>query len=179
MRDAKVILSSLVAFGLLLADPATSLLAAEPAGPVVQTNAQLPAYPQPFDIQGPITRSFGFAVTQPGEVVVDVQIAGASVVAVLQGAVAQPIVQQSAGGPLRLTYNVTLQDVQQSVVWSVQLRLANPTERRGRASGTINIQYPPVDQSAVQRVVQAAGQRQSPRLVVDPATPDKSAYSAH
>ena len=67
-----------------------------------QPTAQVPTWPQKFDIQGPESDSFGFAVTQPGPIVVDVQSQGAPVAVTLQGAAPQPISQQGAFG-LRLT----------------------------------------------------------------------------
>ena len=76
-----------------------------------QPTAQLPTFPQKFDVQGPESDSFGFAVTQPGPVVVDVQVQGAPVIVTLQGPAPQPISQQGTG-QIRLTYNATPQDVQ-------------------------------------------------------------------
>ena len=127
-----------------------------PPGAPDQTNVQLPAYPQKFDVQGPERDSFGFAVTQPGPVVVEVQSQGAPVIVTLQGPAPQPISQQGSG-QIRLTYNVTAQEVQQSVLWGLQIRLAQPAPpaQGGRASGMVNVQHPPVNQAAVQQAVQA------------------------
>ena len=128
---------------------------AQPGAPG-QPNAQLLTWPQQFALQGPERDSFGFAVTQPGPVVVDVQSQGAPVVVTLQGPAQQPISQQGAG-QVRLTYMVTSQDVQKSVLWGVQIRLAQPAPpaQGGRASGMINVQHPPVNPAAVQQAVQA------------------------
>ena len=121
-----------------------------------QPNAQLPTWPQQFALQGPERDSFGFAVTQPGPVVVEVQSQGAPVIVTLQGPAPQPISQQGSG-QIRLTYNVTAQEVQQSVLWGLQIRLAQPAPpaQGGRASGMVNVQHPPVNQAAVQQAVQA------------------------
>lgn len=83
-----------------------------------QSNAQLPTFPQKFDVQGPESDSFGFAVTQPGPVVVDVQNQGAPVIVTLQGPASQPISQQGAG-QVRLAYTVTPQDIQNGVLLSL------------------------------------------------------------
>jgi hypothetical protein len=72
---------------------------------------QLPTFPQKFDLQGPESRSFGFAVTQPGPVVVDVQAAGAPVIVTLLGLASPPIMQQGSGH-VHLTVQVTPPDVQ-------------------------------------------------------------------
>ncbi len=132
-------------------DPASA--ADAPPGPI---NAQLPTFPQTFDVQGPIANSFGFAVTQPGLIVVDVQGKGAPLSVVLQGPAAQPIAQQGAG-LIRLSYTVTPQDLRMGFLWNVQIRLTNPavSGQGGRASGSINIQFPPVDQAALQKAVQS------------------------
>jgi hypothetical protein len=56
-----------------------------------------------------------------------------------------------------MNYNVTPQDVQKSICWLVQIRLAQrmPLQQGGHAKGSVNIQYPPVDQAAVQRAMGA------------------------
>lgn len=128
-----------------------------------QPNAQ-PAFPQNFEVQGPEIDSFGFGVTQPGPVVVEVQSQGAPVIVTLQGSAPQPISQQGAG-PLRLTYTVTPQDIQKSLLWRVQIRLAQPAppQQGGLANGMVNIQYPPVNQAALEQAIQSrTKQRKEP-----------------
>ncbi|MEO5954594.1 MAG: IPT/TIG domain-containing protein [Nitrospiraceae bacterium] len=133
---------------------------AQPSAPG-QPTAQAPTWPQKFDVQGPESDSFGFAVTQPGVVIVDVQAQGAPVILTLQGPVPQPISQQGAG-QVRLTYTVTPQDVQKGVLWGVQIRLAHPASPQlgGRASGAVMVQHPPVNQAVVQQAVQAIATQQ-------------------
>lgn len=129
-----------------------------------QATSQLPTFPQKFDVQGPESDSFGFAVTQPGPIVVEVQSQGAPVIVTLQGPAPQPISQQGAG-QVRLTYTVTPQDVQKGVLWGLQIRLAQPMPPQlgGRASGSVMVQHPPVNQAAVQQAVQAmAAQQKQP-----------------
>lgn len=133
------------------------------AGALGQPNAQLPTFPQKFEVHGPEWDTFGFAVTQPGPVVVEVQSQGAPVIAILRGPGPQPIQQQGTGN-FRLTYNVTPQDVQKGVFWGVSLRLAQqtPTAQGGRAAGTVMVQHPPVNQAAVQQAVALASQPTQP-----------------
>lgn len=113
-------------------------------GALAQANAQLPVFPQKFDVQGPESDSFGFAVTQPGPVVVDVQAQGTPVIVTLQSLGGPHFVQQGSGH-LRLTYAVNQQDVQRSVLWTVQIRLAQG--QGGHAGGTVFVQHPLVDQN--------------------------------
>ena len=127
-------------------------------------SAQLPTFPQKFNVQGPETQVFGFGVTQPGPIVVDVQGQGAPVIVTLQSPGSQPTTQQATGN-LRMNYSVTPQDVQKSPFWTVQIRLAQPMppQQGGRATGSVNVQHPPVNQTALQQAVQAAvGQRRPP-----------------
>jgi len=124
-----------------------------------QANMQAPTFPQKFEVQGPESDSFGFAVTQPGPIVVDVQGQGAPVLVTLQSPGGQPITQQATGN-LRMSYSVTPQDVQRSVLWLVQIRLAQPMppQQGGRAAGTVNVQYPPVNQAQAQSAIAAQQQ---------------------
>ena len=121
----------------------------------------LPTFPQKFDVQGPESDSFGFAVTQPGPVVVDVQAQGAPVVVTLQGPASQSISQQGAA-QVRLAYTVTPQDIQKGVLWGVQIRLAQPAppQQGGRAGGSVMVQHPPVNQTVVQQAIQAMAAQQ-------------------
>jgi hypothetical protein len=132
-------------------------------GAPIQPNAQIPTFPQKFDVKGPEVDSFGFAVTQPGQITVDVQAQGAPLLVTLESSGGQPITQPAAGG-LRMSHNVTPQDVQRSVFWVVHIRLAQPMppQQGGRAAGTLNVQHPPVDQAAVRQAVQAITAQQPP-----------------
>jgi hypothetical protein len=130
-----------------------------------QSNVQVPTFPQKFHVQGPESDSFGFAVTQPGPIAVDVQAQGAPVLVTLQSPGGQPITQQATGN-LRMNYAVTPQDVQRSQFWLVQIRLAQPMppQQGGRAAGTVNVQYPSPNPSQVQAAIatqQQAAQRQA------------------
>jgi hypothetical protein len=119
-------------------------------------NIQLPTWPQKFEVQGPEVQSFGFPVTQPGPITVEVQAQGAPLLVTLQSSGGQPITQPATGG-MRMSYNATPQDVQRSLFWTVQIRLAQPMppQQGGRAGGTINVQHPQVNHQQVQTALVA------------------------
>jgi len=129
-------------------------------GAASHANVSLPTFPKKFEVQGPESDSFGFAVTQPGPIAVEVQAQGAPVVVTLQSLGGdQPITQQGPG-LLRLFYNVTAPDVQRSLFWQVQVRAWCEEDcltagKRPRAAGVVRVQHPPVDQAAVQKAIRA------------------------
>jgi hypothetical protein len=120
---------------------------------------QLPTWPQKFEVQGPESDSFGFAVTQAGPIAIDVQAQGAPLLVTLQSTGGRSITQPATGG-LRMSYTVTPQDVQRTLFWYVEIRLAQPMPpfQGGRASGTVNVQHPPVNTTQVQAAVAAQQQ---------------------
>ncbi len=143
----------------ILAQPLAKKPATEsPARGITQpaTAPQVPTWPQKFEVQGPEVDSFGFPVTQPGAVTVVVQSQGAPVIVSLQGPAPQPIRQQGTG-QVRLSYNVTPQDVQKSVFWRVQVQLLQPMppQQGGRAGGSVTVQHPPVNVAQVQAAANA------------------------
>ena len=110
-------------------------------------------WPQPLQLQGPQVAMFGFATTQPGPVVVNVQTQGAPVSVLLEGPMPQPL-QQQGSGAVRVAYTVTAQDVQRGVLWRVTIQLLPPAAAQGAAAtGSVNIQHPPADPSVVQRAI--------------------------
>lgn len=129
-------------------------------GAASHANVALPTFPKKFEVQGPESDSFGFAVTQPGPIAVEVQVQGAPVVVTLQSlGGGQPITQQGPG-LLRLFYNVTAPDVQRSLFWQVQVKAWCEEDcltagKRPRAAGVVRVQHPPVDQAAVQKAMRA------------------------
>ena len=129
---------------------------------------QLPTWPQKFKVQGPEVQSFGFPVTQPGPITVEVQAQGAPLSVSLQSSGGQPITRPATGA-LRMNYNVTPQDVERSLFWTVQIRLAQlrPPQQGGLATGTVNVQHPPVNHQQVQAALathqQAVQQQQTQR----------------
>lgn len=128
-----------------------------------QANLQLPTWPQKWDVNNREPAGFGFGVTQPGLVTVDVRAQGAPVVVSLLGAASQPVQQQSGTGPIRLTYQVSPADVQRSALWQVRIALAQPAGPPAQAAGTIAVQHPPTDVNAVRVQMQALmAQRSGP-----------------
>jgi hypothetical protein len=116
-----------------------------------------PAFPQRFEVRGPELASFGFAVTQPGPIVVDVRWQGPPLRVSLQGA---NRVENAGAGRIVLNYQVTPQDVQQSVLWSINLSQQNPSGTP--VIGEINVQSPPAEPNAAQRAAQAQVQTVAP-----------------
>ncbi len=123
-----------------------------------QANAQAPAFPQRFQLLGPETASFGFGVTQPGPVQVDVDAQGMPVVVTLQSLGAAPISQQGSGR-IRVTHQVTPQDVQRSALWVARVSLAQGGVP-GQASGTVMVQHPAADPAVVQAQSAALKERE-------------------
>jgi hypothetical protein len=137
---------------------------ASPAG--AQQKFQLPAWPQKFDVQGPEVSSFGFAVTQPGPITVDVQAQGVPLLVTLRSPGGQPITQQATGG-LRMSHNVTPQDVQRGVLWTVSLAL--PPNTQGRTTGHVTVQYPVVNEAQAEAAVRLRLDQAKQHGQVDPA----------
>src|SRR5450432_212178 len=140
---------------------------------------QLPTWPQKFDIGGPETATFGFIVTQPGPVAIDIQTNGAPVVATLQGAVPRAA-EQGGSGTLHLVYQVTPQNLQVSALWTVHIVLVPPAAAAGaRAGGTIVVHAPPVNPAAAQALLDKANaQAQSSRQAVAQRRQDPQAAAA-
>ena len=135
---------------------------AVPVTPAPKASAQpmtkLSTFPQKFEVQGDRPGVFDFAVTQPGPVLVDVQVQGAPVIVMLQSPGGQPMTQRGIGN-LRLNYNVTPADVQRNLFWQVQIRswceedCLKAAANQQRSQGSVMVQHPQVDQGAVQRAV--------------------------
>lgn len=111
-----------------------------------QSNAQIPAFPQQFAVQGPESASFSFAVTQPGPIQAEVQSQGPPVVVSLQHLASPPMSQQGSG-QVRLSYDVTPQDIQRSALWVVRVKLA---QAGPPVSGSVIVHHPQADQAVVQ-----------------------------
>ena len=119
------------------------------AGPL-----QLPTWPQKFEVTGPESASFGFIMTQPGRVAIDVRASGAPIVASLLGPLGRAA-EQSGSGSVRLAYEVTARDLQTSQVWTIRVRLAEPAAAAGgaHAGGMVVARYPSVDPAAAQALL--------------------------
>jgi hypothetical protein len=110
-----------------------------------QTPTQgLPTWPQSFELADRRPAGFGFAVTQPGPIVVEVETRGAPVVVALKGA---RVLEKAGTGRVQLEYVVTPQDILQSPYWSVRIALQNApaTGTQALAGGSVNVRTPPVD----------------------------------
>jgi hypothetical protein len=146
---------------------AVSLAAAQTGGPLT--------WPQKFAVAGPEVKAFGFPVTRPGPVTVDVQAQGPPIVVTLQGP-AEPL-QQQGSGALHFAYVATPQDVQRSVFWAVRVKLIQPSSQP--VSGTINVQHPAVDDAQLQRAASAvATQSQAARAQAQAAAKQNAAQFA-
>jgi hypothetical protein len=147
-----------------------------------------PAWPQPFQIVGGETVSFGFIVTQPGPITVSVASRGAPIVLRLSGPASLPQ-QQSGTGAVNLGYTVTAAEVQKSSIWLVRIAAANtpaaPTPPgqppRVLASGTVNVQHPAANavlaQSEVQRLLSVAIRRAPSKSTTTSAAALSAAYA--
>jgi hypothetical protein len=116
--------------------------------------AQTSTFPQKFGVQGPETKSFGFAVTQPGPVVIEVQSSGAPIEVTLMGPASRPV-KQRGSGQIRLLAQATPQDIQRSPYWAVQVRTWCEDDcltagKLPRSLGSIMVQHPRADPAKVQ-----------------------------
>lgn len=115
-----------------------------------------PAWPQSFEIAGKESASFGFAVTQPGSVVVDVQWNGPPLKVELIG---PNRAVQSGQGRLTLNFVVTPADVQRGVFWGINMALQTPD--RATAKGELTVRHPAVDQAVMNAAVEALESREA------------------
>jgi len=131
--------------------------------------AAFPSFPQNFTVQGQARASFPLAITQPGPIVVDVDVNGGPVVVVLQGHALAPM-QQQGSGHVHLSYAVTPADVQHTSLWVVSVALATPgvPGPLGQAQGTVRVQKPPGDPSVALAEANAAATAAHKRSRPDP-----------
>ena len=140
---------------LILATLPCAIATPAPPQPAAAPQLQELQWPQSFDLRGFQVRTYGFAVTQPGPIVLDVKSQGAPLDVVLQGPIAQPLEQQGTGA-LRINYVVTPQDVQRGVFWHFMLRLTPAAAQAGaESSGNVGVQHPPANAQIVQQASQA------------------------
>jgi hypothetical protein len=108
-------------------------------------------------VQGPETDSFGFGVTQPGNVEVVVDSQGPAVSVTLQHLASSAITQQGSG-QIRLSHAVTAEEIRKSALWVVKVKLVQPGVP---ANGTVMVQHPPADQPTVQAQLTVLGQQEA------------------
>jgi hypothetical protein len=159
-------------FFILALSSVASVWADEPLQPEIETRGlapipqkslpnaakpmQEPNWPQQFDVRGPETDSFGFAVTQPGPIIIDVQSQGPPITVTLRGPGLPPHMERGAGS-VRLTHQVAAQDVARGMFWGLSIGLQQPGPTQ--AIGQVTVQHPPADPAKVQAA--AAAQQQS------------------
>jgi hypothetical protein len=114
--------------------------------------ATLPTWPQQFTVTAPAQASFGFMVTQPGPVAVDVTVGGAPVTVTLVGPAGQPV-KQTGTGQVHLGYAVSAQELQGGLLWSVHIAVAVP-DNGAEAGGSVVVLEPPVDAQRAQNAMQ-------------------------
>jgi IPT/TIG domain len=143
-----------VRISLILAMLPCMVATAAPLQSAASPQLQELQWPQSFDLRGLQVSAYGFAVTQPGPIVLDVKSQGAPLDVVLQGPIAQPLEQQGSGA-LRISYVVTPQDVQRGVLWHFIIRLTPAAAQAGAGSaGNVGVQHPPANPQAVQQALQ-------------------------
>jgi hypothetical protein len=120
-------------------------------------SSQAPTFPQKFQVQGPESRSYAFGVTQPGTIEVQVDSQGPPVIVTLQQFASLPITQQGIG-QVRLSHQVTAEEIQKSALWVVEVRLVQPGHP---AIGTVMVQHPPTDQTMLQAHTTAMAQQEA------------------
>lgn len=129
------------------------------AGAVAQ-----PTWPQQFSAVPGEGESFGFGVTQPGQVTVEVTWQGVPLSIVLRGPDGKPVnsVTPQAGPSAKVVYDVTAADIRKGILWSV-LIIAPAPKPGGQpvANGQVNVKCPPVDAG---RLAQAANAKLEERL---------------
>jgi len=117
---------------------ATLVLAALVGAALASAQTPVPQerpWPQSFAIQGTDRAEFGFAVTQPGPIAIDVQADGAPVRVELIG----PSPSAQAGqGHVVLQYIATPADVQRGVIWHIAISSA---VQNGAARGSIVVHH--------------------------------------
>jgi hypothetical protein len=140
---------------------------------VAGTQPAVPTWPQDFSIGPGEKADFGFAVTQPGEIAVEVKWKGVPLTIILKApsgaSVKQLNLQPSPSASL--AYSATAADVQKGPIWIVSI--VAPSARPGlrivgeiepAAVGQINVQSPKVDMSKVSAQIQALEARAATRF---------------
>lgn len=122
---------------------------------------QMPTWPQKWIANNREPAGFGFGLTQPGLVTVDVQSQGAPIVVELSAVGAPAVQRQTGSGASRLTYQLTPADIQRSALWQVQISLAQTGGPPAQATGTIVVQHPPADPNIVRAQIQGLRGRSS------------------
>jgi hypothetical protein len=158
------------------------------APPAPGKSAALPAepkWPQNFALGVGERTGFGFAVGQPGPIVVTVKWQGAPLAVILTKPGRGGAVERQGSGVVTIKYTATALDVRKGVLWGVGLRAAqegtNPSTAAGRryqvlANGTVSVQHPPGNMNLAQAELKAlAEQAGVTKLGPPPAAPQVNA----
>lgn len=132
-----------------------------PVQPSAGKALQEPSWPQKFDVRGPETDGFGFAVTQAGLIIIDVQAQGPPITVTLRGPGLPPHTELGAG-QIRLNHQVTQQDVARGVFWEISIGLQQPGPTQ--AVGQVTVQHPPANPAQVQAAASAQQQAAQQRI---------------
>jgi hypothetical protein len=161
-------------------------------------NYPLPTWPQKFSLGPGQTASFGFPMSQAGNVVVDIQWTGAPLMISLKEALASPSKpgsrqelpsasrNQQQPPRTRVTFTLSAADVQKSFMW--QVNITAPTQplksapaggpAKPVADGQIIITTPPVDMAKITPLIQSLVQQRKTALQSAPKAPSVKAINS-
>jgi hypothetical protein len=155
----------------------------------------LPTWPQKFSLGPGQTASFGFPMSQAGNIVVDIQWTGAPLMISLKEALASPskpgirqeipsaLGSQQQPPKTRVTFTLSAADVQKNLIWQVNITPpAQPLKAapvsgpvKPVADGQIIITTPPVDMAKINPIIQSLAQQRRTALQSTPkALPAKA-----
>ena len=123
-----------------------AILMAATAAVAQQISHTGPIWPQTWTANEREPAGYAIAVTRPGLITVTVNALGTPVLVALYGAAPQAVAQQVSSGFIRLSYQVTPENVHSGILWRIQIAV---TQAPGRATGTIAIDQPPADPQVV------------------------------
>ena len=142
--------------------------------------AMQPQWPARFAVTASSRDTFGFAVGQPGAVVVTVNAQGAPVTVVLRKPDGGQV-ERAGAGRIVLDYNASAQDVARGLLWMVYIAPAGSSGKGSAnagaastavvASGTVEVKHPLADGTRVQAELGAALAGVQKRLTNAPAVP--------
>jgi hypothetical protein len=106
-----------------------------------------PAFPQRFELRGPEVASFGFAVTQPGPIVIEVRAQSPQPLRVTLTGPSR--IENAGAGRVGLRYDVLPQDIQRGILWSVSITRQTPGPEPLAAE--VDVRSPPGDARAARQ----------------------------
>lgn len=106
-----------------------------------------PAFPQKFELRGPEAASFGFAVTQPGPIAIEVRAQSPQALRVTLTGPSR--IENAGAGRVGLRYDVSPQDIQRGILWSVSITRQTPSPEP--LAGEVDVRSPPGDPGAARQ----------------------------